>query len=390
MIAGFEGFVLPKEMSLIKNIFLFLAACFLAAAMLEAGLRVATPFPVTEDSNKKSHPELVYTLDPALADVDALGFRNVRRTFDEADLAVIGDSHAYGVNVAAERNFPSLLEAKTGRKVYNLGVSSYGVYQYQVLIDEAIARGVRDIVVALYPANDLALNCEVLRTGYWRDRGREQGLTLPDCEKTAGERPSAIGALKAFLAGTATLQIALELIWKPVVAAGGPSAEDYFLFDRDQAVSKERVRGHAGAAALDDPDVRVNFENSKRLFLDSQASAADESIGFSITIVPSKERVLHAWTAGRGAMIDEAFAGLVQSELDLVRAYEDFFDAHDIAYADALPDVLDAFERVLQADGDFYPLDDGHPFEEGYDAYAAAALRGLDRSRERLRVTKAH
>lgn len=187
--------------------------------MVEIGLRVVTPFPITDHSNKKSHSQLAYTLDSDLPDVDALGFRNSRWTLDQADLAVIGDSHVYGVNVAAEQNFPSILEAKTGRKVYNFGVSSYGIYQYEVLINEAINQDVKDIIVGLYPANDLALTCKVLGTDYWRSYAQEKELILPDCGPSLGDDPSGmntIGMLKSFLAKTAMLQAVQELVWRPI------------------------------------------------------------------------------------------------------------------------------------------------------------------------------
>lgn len=374
---------------MIKNTILVMATCCVMLVLVEVGLRMATPFPITEESNKKPHPDLVYTLDPAFPDVDASGFRNSRWTLDQADLAVIGDSHTYGVNVDAEQSFPSVLEAKTGRKVYNLGVSSYGIYQYHVLVEEAIEHGVEDIVIGLYPANDLALNCEVLATGYWQAYARENDLALPDCKAASDASSSPLGALKSFLARTATFQIAREFIWLPAVDGDDPSAGDYFLFDRDQAVSKERVRGHSRVASLDDPDVEANFENSKKLFLDDRAAARDASIGFSVTIVPSKERVLHAWLERRHVAIDETFAGMMESELSLVQAYTSFFEANDIAHGDALPDVLDAFERVLEAGGEFYPRGNGHPLADGYSAYAEAAIRGMEQSREGVQVTNA-
>lgn len=147
------------------------------------------------------------------------------------------------------------------------------------------------------------------------------------------------------------------------------------------------MRGHSKAASLDNPDVHINFDNSKTFFLESKISAEDASIGFSITILPSKERVMYAWMRRLGRDIDTEFAGLVQNELALVQAYATFFDAHNITYSDALPDVVNAFERVLKTGGDFYPLGNGHPFQDGYNAYAEAAIRGLARSQERLHVT---
>lgn len=371
---------------------LLAATCCLMVLVVEMGLRVLTPFPVTDSSNKKSHPELVYTLDPDLPDVDASGFRNDRWTLDQADLAVIGDSHTYGVNVTAERSFPAVLAARTGRKVYNLGVSSYGIYQYGFLIDEAIESGVEDIVVGFYPANDLALNCQVLKTGYWRTEARTRGMTLPGCEGPADNgEPSAfsLGALKSSLVNTATVQAFQELVLKPIAGTAKPSDSDYFLFEGDQAVSRKRVKGHARAASLDEADIRMNVDNSQAIFLRGSASATDASIGFSIVILPSKERVLHAWAERRGQPVDDAFDRMVQNERKLVQAYETFFGANGIAYSDALPDVVAAFERVLEAGGAFYPVGNGHPFEDGYAAYAEAALRALEDGQERLRLTKA-
>ena len=156
-----------------------LILCLVAVG--EVALRLFTPFPITEFSHKKPHPVFGYVLDPAFDEIDANGFRNRGITMEEADLAVIGDSFTYGYNTAPETSFPSVIAQRTGRKVYNFGIGSYGIYQYVALLDFAADQGFDDVLVALYIANDLGGHCAAISNDYWRRRAAGDGIDLPEC-----------------------------------------------------------------------------------------------------------------------------------------------------------------------------------------------------------------
>ena len=368
----------------IQNTALLVASLIVAVILLEIGLRLLTPFPVTTTTNRIEHSRLGYTLSPALADVDERGFRNTGQKLEDADLAIIGDSHVYGNNVTSEDSFPAILASETGRNVYNLGVGSYGIYQYKVLMDDMLQYSIRDVILALYPANDLVFHCEVLNTEYWRSYIKDTGLSVPDCKDRNGpdQKTTMRGMLKRFLLGTATVQIILDLRRRMVdldTDLGRILNEEAYWFDENQFVSKEQVRDHALATSLEDPDVRTNFENSQKFLIEGKQKLASASVGLVVVIIPSKEQVLYEWMAGRGRDGPAEFARFVKNEIFLTSEYISFFEKNDIAYVDALPDVVSALDNTLKEGGKFYKNWDGHPYRRGYEAYSKAAIRALER-----------
>jgi len=101
---------------------LLAAAIVVSLSILEIGLRVLTPYPVTTSSNKADHPRLGYVNSSQLPDVDAHGFRNSRLTLEDAEVALVGDSMVWSVNVHSEESFAAELAARSGRRFYNMGV----------------------------------------------------------------------------------------------------------------------------------------------------------------------------------------------------------------------------------------------------------------------------
>jgi hypothetical protein len=76
---------------------------------------------------------------------DVAGYRNRMRP-EQADIVVLGDSHAYGGGIAAP--WPVRLGA------YNMALPSYGPGQSLLQLEEALALKPRRLVVALYFGND--------------------------------------------------------------------------------------------------------------------------------------------------------------------------------------------------------------------------------------------
>ncbi len=377
----------------VKVTALFTTSLVLALILLEVGLRLITPYPITSSSNKRIHPRLAYTLSPRLHDVDQRGFRNTIYTLEDADLVIIGDSQTYGENVTSENNFPSLVASKTSRNVYNFGISSYGIYQYKVLMDDVLQYPVKDVILSLYPANDLAFDCEILSTDYWKSYAKKTGLPVPGCggdskrerattvaKINKREGATTIVRIKRLFQKTATLQLLNILPTKVGVRQPRENNFDqrFFLFDEDQFVSKGRSRDHAASASLEDPDVRINFENSKRFLIEDAKRADDKSIGFLVLIIPSKERVLYEWMTRRDREVTREFAAVVKNELSLTQEYVRFFEKNEIVYVDALLDVVIALDRAVKDGGQLYPDGNGHPLRVGYQAYADAAIKGLD------------
>jgi hypothetical protein len=76
--------------------------------------------------------ELGFKGNPRFAEHDANGLRNAAVP-DTADIVAIGDSHIYGVSVAPEQSWPSILEKVTLCRTYDMSLGGYGPLQYAVL-----------------------------------------------------------------------------------------------------------------------------------------------------------------------------------------------------------------------------------------------------------------
>jgi hypothetical protein len=113
-------------------------------------------------------PGLTYTLKPGVCTFGNIEFTNTYRINhagvrdDETALAapaviVIGDSHAMGWGVDQDQAVPQLLARKTGLKVLNAAVSSYGTVREMMLLDRLDTSQLRTLIVQ-YTDNDLLEN----------------------------------------------------------------------------------------------------------------------------------------------------------------------------------------------------------------------------------------
>jgi len=113
-------------------------------------------------------PGLTYTLKPGSCTFENIEFRtevHVNRLGlrdDESDLAApeviaIGDSHTMGWGVEEAQTFARVLARKTGRKVLNAGISSYGTVREMTLLDRLDVSRLRFLILQ-YSDNDLLEN----------------------------------------------------------------------------------------------------------------------------------------------------------------------------------------------------------------------------------------
>ena len=111
---------------------------------------------------------LAYTLKPGTCTFANIEFSNSYRINragvrdEEAGLMapeviVLGDSHAMGWGVEQEEALPQVLARKSGRRVLNAAVSSYGTVREMLLLDRLDASQLRVLVVQ-YSDNDLPEN----------------------------------------------------------------------------------------------------------------------------------------------------------------------------------------------------------------------------------------
>jgi hypothetical protein len=367
---------------------LFALSVVLSFVVLEMGLRIATPFPINEVSNRAPHPRYGYVLLSRLPEIDARGFRDPDLELDDAEVVVLGDSQVYSFNVRADASFPALLGQKTGRPVYNMGIPSWGIYNYMVVLEELASHPIQDVVLGLYPANDLSFPCAVIELPYWEAHARHTvpGLSMPevDCDDGDGAREEQRLSLKQRLERASALVGALDyFVYDKVRRLVMPHELEVpaYRFPESQQVERARVRGHARGTSLDDPRVRADYENSLRILRVASRRFAEAGIGFAVVLIPSREAVVYEWARRNGFEMEPGFVEGVAPQLELTRAWARFFEREGIPYTDALPHVTAAFEDEARAGRFLYPLDDGHPFERGYDAYAEAAVEALEKLR---------
>jgi SGNH hydrolase-like domain, acetyltransferase AlgX len=88
--------------------------------------------------------------------VNGQGFRGVDWPQDgTGEIAVIGDSQVFGLGVNDDQTTPAILAKLTNQPVLNMGVPTYGPYEYLAMIDEAAKRHPSQIVMVINFGNDI-------------------------------------------------------------------------------------------------------------------------------------------------------------------------------------------------------------------------------------------
>ncbi|GJM24128.1 MAG: hypothetical protein DHS20C16_05430 [Phycisphaerae bacterium] len=83
---------------------------------------------------------------------DALGFRNAQ-VYEHPDVVAIGDSQTHSTH---DKSWPALYESDTGHTTYNMGIAGWGPAEYVLVLDAALRRKPKVVVVGLYMGNDVA------------------------------------------------------------------------------------------------------------------------------------------------------------------------------------------------------------------------------------------
>ena len=329
------------------------------------------------------HPRLGYVVNSKLPEIDAAGFRNSETTLDDAEIVVIGDSHTYGYNVEAAQDFPSQLAEMTGRRVYNLGVGSYGIYHYTVLINELPARAGMDVLLALYPANDLVGHCSTTSLPHWQTLSKELGITLPSCEETADTSEASMPTESQSFSDWAKAHSALlgwfdYSIWDRIKPR--TVADDFPAFElpEGQRLAIALASDHDRGTDLRNPDIQLSYENSLILIRQLKEKLHAAGAELSILMIPSRTRVLREWARRESILVAAEFDALALNENTLTSKYAEAFRADGTRHLDAIDAVVSALSTSIDKQEVFYPdNEDGHPYEQGYAAYAAAAVQLL-------------
>jgi lysophospholipase L1-like esterase len=120
-------------------------------------------------------PQLGYTLKPGACRhtatefsneyrINRLGLRDDETSLDQPEVIVLGDSFAMGWGVEQEDSFAQVLERRSGMKVLNAAVSSYGTAREMLLLGRLDTSRLRYLVIQ-YCENDEEENRAFLLSG---------------------------------------------------------------------------------------------------------------------------------------------------------------------------------------------------------------------------------
>ena len=96
--------------------------------------------------------------------INSLGVRDTEAALDSPQIIVLGDSYAWGWGVKQEATFAKILEAKTGLKVLNAGVPSYGTAR-EIMLLKRIKRDRLKYLIIQYCDNDFDENLAFYNEG---------------------------------------------------------------------------------------------------------------------------------------------------------------------------------------------------------------------------------
>ena len=146
-------------------------------------------------------PELLYTLRPGRFtftnveystpyEVDSLGVRDDEASLAQPDVIVAGDSYAMGWGVQQDEAFPKLIARRTGRRVLNAAVSSYGTIRELRLLNRVDMSRTTTLVIQ-YCSNDFDENEQFVRHGNRHvPSGEQEWLdAIATQQRTARYRP---------------------------------------------------------------------------------------------------------------------------------------------------------------------------------------------------------
>lgn len=108
--------------------------------------------------------DLSYTLRPGRSvfsnieygvafDVNSLGVRDDEDSLQAPDIVVVGDSHAMGWGVEQDETFSGLVEQRTGLRVLNTAVSSYGTAREMKMLQQVDISNLKFLIIQ-YCQND--------------------------------------------------------------------------------------------------------------------------------------------------------------------------------------------------------------------------------------------
>src|SRR5262245_8629107 len=271
--------------------------------------RILSP-PWTVETPSLPDDRLRWRGNPLNPEHDRRGYRN-REALREAEIVILGDSHAYGPADPRDA-WPSVLARQARREVYNMALPGYSPVQSLLLLEDALALRPRLVIVAPYFGNDfydsfvMALRhpelarsvapalrtaadqlekSDPIRTGYRRAYMMDQPIEVPPPAGVVARHFKLYGLARAvrWQLTTAPCSPLLSRDFQRAVAAITPAQREWLLPFNDgewRTLLTPRYRG----LALDDSDprIRIGFEVAREAILAIAVRCRQSNVGLLV------------------------------------------------------------------------------------------------------------
>jgi hypothetical protein len=325
---------------------------------------------------------------PLHRDHDEAGYRNPARP-RQADIVVLGDSHAYGP-ADASAAWPYRLGAQLGRRVYNMALPGYGPAHSLLQLDEAMALAPRLVIVAPYFGNDfydtyvlgrrrpdvVALvaagpRAEAAQADARRKIEDDVDVLLPtrraDAYTEAGPRAWASrhvklwGLVRALRARVAPAAVPAILSRDFTTASAALTAAERRLASPfDGGDWRTILTPTYRARALDDrdPRIRVGVEAATAALLGLHDRTRAVGIRSLVVLLPTKESVF--WPRVKDPAAHPGLEAMVADETRLRGELIAALGRHGVAHVDLLEALRSAPSQTYMEDVDGHPNATGH------------------------------
>ncbi|WP_173979468.1 hypothetical protein [Magnetospirillum sp. UT-4] len=363
----------------------FIIGVAVVLGVAEVALRLFSPFPIFEKSGHTlAHPVLLKTVDPSFPEIDRDGFRNPDPPA-RPELVTLGDSMTYGYNVGSAQSWPQQLGRMAGVSVYNFGIGGYGPLHYSWLLDKALEKKPRVVLLGIHLPNDLNDVCKMFGIVYWKDWADRRGIDVEACVRRAGgvttapnvevQGPTLGQRLKLAVRRTALGSAVGTLVVDPLNYALSRKAEPGTVVFRDGRndtyISKAFNVFTAGNSDPAAEWMQIAAPLTEALFVEMAGRARTQGVDFGIVFIPSKQSVFQTYLEEAGQTLPPEFLTVVEQEAALEGRFAKVLDGAGIAWANARP----ALVSLLREQREVYPFrDDDHPLAPGYEAIARVAF----------------
>ena len=404
----------------LQNIAIATVAVLVSLVLAEYLVRAFTHFPIyAPGSNRVYDDRLIYRIDSNVAGIDRMGFRNPKSyEGDFPDIAVVGDSFTYGFNVVRAESWPGVLEQALGERIYNYGVGGYNLLQYVELVRLAAEKGVKRIIVAVFPGNDLSI-CRAMRLKYWSEglfeSGARRQMLATLCPSSVDrmsqtprelmvDRPKSFKQwLKRRSAAYGILRFGADFLFnrrdnfatnrfgkspnmtQAAHDCGVPNEDFFFEINGVTDFVPRTLEGFSGTLDIATSKAETAKSMFSLLLRQMNGFAASKGAELSFVLIPTQARIARHMLEQSGRTDTSAYPKWLRKLTDLERtAFEQFRDSlkqFDIPVKDATPWMATAYEKAVAENLEFYPCRDGHPLKEGYSAiaHAAQSLDGVNK-----------